>query len=197
MGVTGTVLTVHMWAQYYTLGQEAEKWFGAQSSPPCLRHGHEQKTPTQDWLLVPEQSRYLTMLFSRFSPSFSFTGSISQDLWLWQIWKSVRWCYTRWEDRPERLPGEAGLLEAAPTVDTGLRAQSSISRLGCTAAALRTSFDPMQPQRIPQSSMRPQGTPHSRRLPLLHRMLGETNEARMHSLLSSSGHGDFLETVYS
>lgn len=55
----------------------------------CL-HGHEQKSPTGDYLLVSEQSGYLTMLFSRFSPSFNFTGSISQDLWLWQIWKSIK-----------------------------------------------------------------------------------------------------------
>lgn len=30
------MLTVHMWAQYCTPGQEPEKWFGAHSSPPCL-----------------------------------------------------------------------------------------------------------------------------------------------------------------
>lgn len=38
-----------------------------------------------DGRLAPDKSEFLTMLFSRFSPSFSFTGSISQDLWLWHI----------------------------------------------------------------------------------------------------------------
>lgn len=44
---------------------------------------------TCDWLwkVLANKPEPLTMLFSRFSPSFSFTGSISQGLWLWQIWK--------------------------------------------------------------------------------------------------------------
>lgn len=71
------------------------------------------------------------MLFSRFSPSFSFTGSISQDLWLWQIWKSVKMCCTVWEVGPERLPEEGGPPEAAPTMDTG-----QLMGMGCYRKAL-------------------------------------------------------------
>lgn len=45
------------------------------------------QNPT-DGRAAPESAeQLLTMLFSRLSPSFSFTGSISQDLWLWHIWK--------------------------------------------------------------------------------------------------------------
>lgn len=36
------------------------------------------------WFLA-SKINYLTLLFSKFSPSFSFTGSISQGLWSWQI----------------------------------------------------------------------------------------------------------------
>lgn len=39
------------------------------------------------WKVLVNKPEPLTMLFSRFSPSFSFTGSISQGLWLWHIWK--------------------------------------------------------------------------------------------------------------
>lgn len=107
---------------------------------------------------VPEQSRCLTMLFSRFSPSFSFTGSISQDLWLWQIWKSIKRCCMRRADGAEdgflRKPA---LLEAASTMDAGqLQAQGSIARLGLAAAVLRTILDPTEPHVIPESHEVPQ-----------------------------------------
>lgn len=79
------------------------------------------------------------MLFSRFSPSFSFTGSISQDLWLWQIWKSVKRCCTRRPDGAvDGFPRKLALLEAASTMAAGqLQAWGSIARLGLGCSCLK------------------------------------------------------------
>lgn len=55
-----------------------------------VRGGHAPNIlKTGDWLwkVLVNKPESLTMLFSRFSPSFSFTGSISQGLWLWHICK--------------------------------------------------------------------------------------------------------------
>lgn len=55
-----------------------------------VRGGHAPqilKTGNWFWKALVNKPEPLTMLFSRFSPSFSFTGSISQGLWLWHIWK--------------------------------------------------------------------------------------------------------------
>lgn len=57
-------------------------------NPSDMKHLRRLCRKPSGQALAPEHAKEcLTMLFSRFSPSLNLTGSISQGLWLWHIWR--------------------------------------------------------------------------------------------------------------